>query len=58
MQVYGWKMDEMNMTRTMECKIWIAGQDQIYGRIMELCRKMYGGCARDMESAYGWIKGK
>ena len=41
-KVYGWKMDEMNMKRTMECKIWITCQDQIYGRIMGVCRKMYG----------------
>ena len=47
MQVYEWKMDEMNMTRTMGCKICIACQDQRYERIMEVCRKMYG-----------WIKGK
>ena len=29
----------MNMTRT---RGWIACQDQIGGRIMEACRKMYG----------------
>ena len=34
MQEYGWKMDEMNMKRTMGCKIWIACQDQIYGMMM------------------------
>ena len=38
----GWKMDEMNLKRTMECKIWIACQDQIYERMMEECRIMYG----------------
>ena len=45
----GWKYvgvwmenGRMNMTRTMGCKIWIACQDQIYGRIMEVCRIMYG----------------
>ena len=32
----------MNMARTMGCKIWIACQDQIYERIMEVCTKMYG----------------
>ena len=35
-------MDEMNMKRTMECKIWIACQDQMYGRIMEGYRIMHG----------------
>ena len=42
----------MNMTRTMECMMWIACQDQIYGRIMDICRIMYGGCARDMSSEH------
>ena len=46
----------MNMKRMMECKIWIECQDQRYGRIMGVCRKMYGGCARDMSSEHmdGW----
>ena len=34
---YGWEMDEMNMTRTMGCKIWITCQDQRYERIIGLC---------------------
>ena len=31
-------MDEMNMKRTMECKIGMACQDLIYERMMEFCR--------------------
>ena len=51
-------MDEMKMTRTMGCKIWIEFQDQIYERIMGVCRIMYGQHKSDMESSYGWMKGK
>ena len=32
----------MNMTRMMDCQIWMTCQDQIDGRNMDVCRKMYG----------------
>ena len=38
MEVYrGMDGKLMNMKRIMECKIWIACQDQIDGRIMDVC---------------------
>ena len=45
-------MDERNVKRSMECKIWMACQDQMYGRIMDVCRIMYGECGRDMSSEH------
>ena len=51
-------MNEMNMPRSMGCKIWIACQDQRYERIMEVGMIMDGGCVRDISSEHmdGWKK--
>ena len=43
MEEHGLKMDEMNITRTMGCKIWITCQHQRYGRIMGVYRIMRKG---------------
>ena len=48
----------MNVTRTMKFKIWMACQDQTYGRMMELCRKMCKGHGKCIWIGERKVKGK